>query len=81
MRCGKPPGPPVYRLEGAHVVRKGMGGRTGGEGYQVELCHDCHQGPQGVDRRQDATMAVRRDNRMPVWLEWDGQRITEHGLG
>lgn len=77
--CGEPPGPPAFRLEGAHAWRGGMGGRKQG-GPTFELCHSCHQGSEGIDRCGDKTLAIRRDTLQGVLLTFDGETVTEKAL-
>jgi hypothetical protein len=45
------------RIEGAHIVRKMMGGRKGGEGPMVLLCETCHD---YLDDRRHVSLAVQR---------------------
>jgi hypothetical protein len=49
-------------------------------GPTVELCYECHQGRNGVDRVKGKTLAIRRDTLTPVLLEWDGECVVERGL-
>lgn len=77
--CGNPPGPPTFQLEGAHIWRGGMSGKKDA-GPTVEACYDCHQGPNGIDRRGHRALAIRRADHRPVYLEWDGTNITEREL-
>jgi len=60
--------------DGAHVIRKGMGGRQDNlpQGPIVGLCRPCHTGPEGVDRKGNQTMAVRDDGRIDLLVEHDG---------
>lgn len=61
--------------EKAHVVRKMMGGRRQGRsGPTVRLCPACHD---DVDEHGNKTMAVRKEDHAFVWLERDGELVSE----
>lgn len=85
--CGERPSPPTYRLEGAHVAGKGMGGRKH-DGPQVELCYSCHQA-EGYDGKGSPhthpgsnALAVRRDDLSVVLVRQTGPyTFTEKPLG
>jgi hypothetical protein len=78
LRCERLPSGPTFHLEGAHIVRKMMGGRGDGRtGPTVELCPACHH---ELDADAQQTMAVRRDSRAVVWLTKRDGEITEEAL-
>lgn len=68
------PRPVPDRLDPAHIVTKGMGGRPNGAGPTVRLCryhHDLeHFHADGVQR----TMAIREADGAICWLE----RVVDH---
>lgn len=80
LRCGEPPCGPTFLLEGAHALRKQMGGRRKA-GPTVELCRECHQGTKGIDRVGNFALAIRRDTLTPVIIErTETGEVMEHEL-
>jgi hypothetical protein len=78
LRCDRLPGGPTFRLEGAHAVRKMMGGRGDGkEGPTAELCPECHH---ELDADPNQTLAVRRDTEAVVWLTHVDGAVIESSL-
>jgi hypothetical protein len=64
-------------MEGAHVVRKGAGGKPKGTtGPRVVLCVLCHD---DVDDHANRCLAVRHDGR-PVMLTHSAGGVTEWEL-
>ena len=72
-RCGQ-----SGKTEGAHIVRKGMGGKPKGTtGPRVVLCFECHD---LLDDHANLTLAVKRGTNRPVWLEYGGEHVNESEL-